>query len=567
MKNNRLWALIIIILIAGGIIVIRLFSLQILKYSYYKKQAEATRSVERIIDAERGDIKDISGQPLAVNLKSYSLCAVPANVQNPEDTVGALAPFLDIKSKDSAEYKDLVKTLSYKNDFYKILKKDISEEEARGIKELALPGIFIEDGYKRYYSEKNTFSHVVGFLGVKDDKLSGQYGIEEYLNNELAGEAGLLAGEKTPSGSLILDSEKIIKKPTRGVNVVLTIDRSIQYITCKALAEGVKRAQAAGGSAVIIEPVTGKILALCNYPDFDPNNYNQVKNYSTFFNSAVAEAYEPGSVFKIITMAAALDSGKVAPETTYVDTGFEKIAGYTIKNSDLKAHGVMTMTNVLEKSLNTGAIFAARQTGLGMFRTYVKNFGLASLTGIEQPGEALGDISNLNKSGEIYLATASFGQGISITPVQMAAAVGAIANQGKLMKPYLIDKIVKSDGTTMVNESKFIRQVISPATATTLTAMMVSALENGYGKLARTPGYWTAGKTGTAQVANPNGGYSMETIHSFVGFVPHDNPIMVGVIKIDRPKIGNFAESTAAPIFGQIAPYVLKYYNVQPNKQ
>lgn len=567
MTNQRLKILIIVILCGGGLIIGRLFQLQILKYKFYHQQAEANHSVTRTIDAERGEIRDINNYPLAINVKSYSLCAVPANIKDPEAAAEALIPFLGIVNKDSPEFKNLVQKLSYKADYYEVLKKDLSGDEAQAVGELALPGIFVEIGAKRQYPEERFFSHVIGFLGVKNNQPAGQYGLEEFLDKELAGTPGLISGEKTPSGNLILDSEKVVKKVENGLSIVLTLDRAIQYYACQALEDGVKSSRADSGTVIIMEPQTGKILALCNYPNFDPNNYKNVKDYGLFFNSAVAESFEPGSVFKIFTMAAALDAGKVAPDTTYNDTGEVKIGGYTIQNSDKKAHGVKTMINVLEKSLNTGAIFAARQIGLDVFRTYVKNFGFASLTGIEQPGEALGDISNLNKSGEIYLATASFGQGISVTPIQLITAADAIANQGKLMKPYLVDYIIKNDGSVINNQPKFIRQVISPATATTLSAMMVSVLENGYGKLARVPDYWVAGKTGTAQVPNPQGGYySEKTIHSFVGFAPHNNPGFVGVVKVNNPKIGNFAESTAAPIFGKIAAYVLKYYNVPPDK-
>lgn len=567
MENKRLQFFIIVIFILGALIVARLFQLQIIKYNFYKQSAEAKRKIDRILAAERGEIRDRNKYPLAINIESYLLYAVPANVQNPNETAGQLAPFLNIKDEASEEFQDLVKKLSYKADFYEILKKDISAEEAQEIKELTLSGIAVESSLKRYYPEGQLFAHILGFVGIQDDQQVGQYGLEEFLEEQLAGEPGLLQAEKTPSGSLILDSEKVIKKPQNGVNAILTIDRPIQYFVCQALEAGVKDSEAEGGTAIFIEPQTGKILALCNWPNFDPNSYQKVKNYRNFFNSAVSESFEPGSVFKIITMAAALDTGKVGPETTYEDTGEVKIAGYTIKNSDLKAHGVKTMTNVLEKSLNTGAIFAARKIGLDTFRTYVKNFGLGSLTNLEQAGEAIGDISNLDKSGEIYLATSSFGQGISITPIQLVTAVAAIANQGKLMKPYLIDTMIKEDGTVIQNQPKFIRQVISPTTAVSLSAMMVSVLENGYGKLARVPGYWVAGKTGTAQVANPTGGYSERTIHSFVGFAPNDNPIFAGVIKINNPKKGNFAESTAAPVFGKIADYILRYYKVPPNKK
>jgi cell division protein FtsI/penicillin-binding protein 2 len=566
MKDSRLKLVVILFLVAGGLMIARLFYLQIFRYNYYHQQAEKSRSVERVIDAKRGEIRDMNNYLLATNLKSYSLVAVPANVTDAEAMTTSLATILNINPDDQDEFGALVKILSRKDDFYKILKKDLTTEEAQEIKELAMPGLFIETGLRRNYPENDLFSHVIGFLGYNGEKNAGQYGIEESFDKDLAGTFGLINYERTPSGSLILDSQKIIQQPKDGVDVFLTLDRSVQYASCRALAEGVQKAQAASGSVIIMEPATGKILALCNYPNFNPNSYQKVTNYQDFYNSAISEAYEPGSVFKIFTMGAALDTGNVASTSTYVDTGEVKIGGYTIKNSDLKAHGVMTMTNVLEKSLNTGAVFAARKVGLAMFRTYVKNFGFAALTGVEQPGEAVGDISNLNKTADIYLATGSFGQGISATTVQLLAATGAIANQGKLMKPYLVDKIVKNDGSTIVNQPKFIRQVISSATATTLSAMMVSVLENGYGKLARVPNYWVAGKTGTAQAASSQGGYSTETIHTFVGFVPNDNPKIVGVVKINYPKIGNFAESTAAPIFGKIADYVLKYYNVPPNR-
>lgn len=567
MRYSRLQFFIIVIFILGVIIVGRLFELQILKYRFYKRAAEAHRKINRVLIAERGQIKDHSGYLLATNIKSYSLIAIPANIKDPQKTAQTLAPFLNIKDETSEDFQNLVKKLSYKTDFYEILKKNLDEEEASEIKELDLPGITIESGLKRYYTEKEFFSHVLGFVSYKNEQPIGQYGLEEFLEKQLAGEPGLLQAEKTPSGSLILDSERVIKRPIRGSDVILTLDRSIQYYACRALEEGVKKSEGESGTVLIMEPKTGKIIALCNWPNFDPNHYQKVKDYRIFFNSAVSESFEPGSVFKVITMAAALDTGAVKPETTYEDTGEVKIADHTIRNSDLKAHGIKTMTNVLEKSLNTGAVFAARKVGLNKFRTYVKNFGFGSLTDIEQAGEAIGDISNLNKSSEIYLATASFGQGISVTPIQLISAVAAIANQGKLMKPYLIDKIIEEDGTVIQNQPKFIRQVISSSTAISLSAMMVSVLENGYGKLARVPGYWIAGKTGTAQVANPTGGYSEKTIHSFVGFGPNDNPVFVGLVKINNPKKGKFAESTAAPVFGKIAEYILKYYNVPPNRE
>jgi cell division protein FtsI/penicillin-binding protein 2 len=565
MKISRLQFFKIGVFIFGFLIIARLFDLQVIHSDFYFQKAIASRKILENLPAKRGEIKDKNGFPLATNINSALLYAIPAHIKEPKETALVLSRFLKINPK-SKEFDELVKKLSKKNDFYEILKKDISEEEAKEITELNLVGIKIKSYLKRFYPEKEIFSHVLGFVGFDNDKEIGRYGIEEYLEKDLAGEDGLIVGEKSSSGVLILGSEKIIKKPIDGKEVFLTIDRFIQYFTCQALEEGVKKVEGESGTAIFMEPQTGKIISLCNWPNFDPNNYQKIKDYKVFLNSAVSEAYEPGSIFKVITMAIGLETGKISPQTTYEDKGEVKIGGYTIKNSDLKAHGIKTMTNVLEKSINTGAVFVARKVGLKIFRNFVKNFGFGSLTNIEQPAEALGDISNLEKNNEIYLATASFGQGISVTPIQILTAIAAIANQGKLMKPYLIEKIVTPDGKVFQNSPKFIRQVISPATAITLSSMMVSVLENGYGKLARVKGYWIAGKTGTAQVPSKTGGYSEKTIHSFVGFGPVENPSFVGLVKINNPKKGRFAESTAAPIFGKIAEFILKYYNIAPTR-
>ncbi|MCX6741359.1 MAG: hypothetical protein NTY61_03105, partial [Candidatus Parcubacteria bacterium] len=285
MKESRLKFIVILFLVAGGLIVARLFYLEVFKYNYYHQEAEKSRGVERVIDAKRGEIKDSNNYPLATNLESYSLVAVPANVTDPRGSATALAPLLNIKI-DDPQFQDFVKELSRKDDFYKILKKDLTTDEAQEIKELALAGIVIETGLKRSYPENNLFSHVVGFLGHKGEKNTGQYGVEEFFDKDLTGTAGLINYEKTPSGTLILDSEKIIQQPQDGADVFLTLDRAIQYASCQALADGVKKAQAASGSVILMEPSTGRILAFCNYPDFDPNNYQKVTDYQNFYNSA-----------------------------------------------------------------------------------------------------------------------------------------------------------------------------------------------------------------------------------------------------------------------------------------
>jgi cell division protein FtsI/penicillin-binding protein 2 len=354
-----------------------------------------------------------------------------------------------------------------------------------------------------------------------------------------------------------------------GSDLVLTIDRTIQFVACDRLHKAVERHNADGGSVLIMDAESGAILAMCGSPDYDPNKYSEVKDVSVYNNPAIFFQYEPGSVFKPITMASALNEGKVGLETTYLDKGSVQIVPHEIKNSDLKAYGIQTMAQVLEKSLNTGVVFAMKALGADEFRRYVKLFGFGEETGVELMTEVNGDISSLSKRGEIYSVTASFGQGIAVTPLQMVRAFGAIANGGSLMRPYIIDEIRRSDGTRQVTEPYEIRRVISQRSSVILGNMLVSVVENGHGKRAGVPGYYVAGKTGTAQVPRSDGkGYEKDiTIGSFIGFAPVRNPRFVMLTRIDHPRDVQWAESTAAPLFGEIAKFLLQYLNVPPERE
>ncbi len=356
-----------------------------------------------------------------------------------------------------------------------------------------------------------------------------------------------------------------------GSDLILTVNRSVQFRVCQTLNEAALRHGADGGSIIIMDPKTGAIIAMCSYPDFDPNNYDKVKDIKVFNNPAVFSQYEPGSVFKGITMAAALDQGKVTPETTYKDEGQVMITGWPkpIKNSDFDiygGHGEVNMTTVLEKSLNTGAIFAMKQTGADVFADYVKKFGFGEKTGIELLGEGSGDIRNLtvSKIKPIDATVASFGQGISVTPIQLVSAYATIANGGILMKPYIVKEIVHADGTKDITQPKELRRVISEKAAVLLGGMLVNVVEEGHGQKAGVKGYYVAGKTGTAQVPRKDGrGYeSSMHIGSFAGFAPADDPQFVMLVRIDNPRDVAWAESSAAPLFGKIAEFLLQYYQI-----
>lgn len=449
----------------------------------------------------------------------------------------------------------------YKND------QDLNNTESE--KELVISGVGFQLTNYRYYPEKNIGAHILGFVRNEKDVGRGYYGLEGFFNDELFGKYGSIKTEQSAdNNALILNDSEYINAES-GSNLILTINRSIQFAVCNKLKEAVRRHGADGGSVVIINPNTGEIIAMCSEPDYDPNYYEEAKNMNTFNNPAIFSQYEPGSIFKAITMAMGLDQDKVKPDTTYNDTGVYKVADYEIKNSDKKANGVVSMVEVLEKSLNTGAIYVMNQIGPEKFLEYIKNFGFGEKTGIELEGESKGDIINLNKekgkvAKELNSATASFGQGIAVTPLQMVYAFGAIANGGTLMKPYIVKEVIKADGTKVETQPQTIRRVISERAATLLGGMLVEVVENGHGKKAGVQGYYVGGKTGTAQVARKDGrGYEVGAhIGSFAGYAPVNNPKFAMLVRIDRPRDVEWAESSAAPLFGEIAEYLLNYYQV-----
>ncbi|MFA6410224.1 MAG: penicillin-binding protein 2 [Candidatus Buchananbacteria bacterium] len=560
----RIFCILGVIFLIGLAIIVRLFILQIWQGSFYKTMASAEHEVSEDLMPDRGSIYAKEKDqlfPLVTNRDYYLVYAEPVRIKKPEVVAQALGKILKFTEEESA---DLLIRLSKGDDPYEPIKHKITKQEVDEIKKFNLAGIgFVSENF-RFYPEKGIGGHIFGFVGFKDNEKIGQYGLEGYFNKELSGQAGLMKSAKDALGSLITIGSRSVKKAENGSDLILTIDRQIQFFACQKLNEFSDRFGADGGSVIVMKP-TGEILAMCSVPDFDPDNYQDVKDINQFNNPAIFEAYEPGSVMKAISMAAGLDSGAVTPETTYNDEGEVKVGGFTIKNSDLKAHGITNMVGILEKSLNTGAIFVEQKVGKEKFKNYLKNFGFGKVTGIQLNKEVAGDLSALDKSGEIYGMTASFGQGIMVTPIQLVAAFGTIANEGKLVKPFVVSEIDKPDGQKQIFSPQVVRQVISPKTASVLTGMLTSVVEHGYGKKAGNKGYYFAGKTGTAQVAAPGGGYGGKTIHTFAGFGPISKPAFVMVTMLNNPKGVRFAEDSSTPLFGQIAQFLLNYYQIPPD--
>ncbi len=564
---NRRTAVVTVFLFMGFFAIIgKLFYLQIINGKKTRFLAEAQHSIYTKLLASRGEIKitdKYSKEPyvVATNVKKPLIYAVPGEVKEEMSTALALASVLQVSEKD------ILPKFADKTRKYISIKKQITDEQAEEIKRSKLSGIGIDYEDIRVYPEGKILSQTLGFVGFKEDRREGLYGIERFFEKELAGENGQLKQEASAKGAWVFGSSREITAPIDGINIILTIDKSIQFKAESVIAEAVKKHGAESGLAIVVDPKTGAVMAMAGYPDFNPNEYNKAEGPKVFVNQGTVGAYEPGSIFKPLTMAAAINENRVQADTTYIDEGFVKVDGFTIRNSDQKAHGKQSMTQVLDTSLNTGAIFVKEQIGNEKFYEYVQKMGFGKITGIEIM-ENKGNLDNLKAKIKVNFHTASFGQGITATPIQIIQAYTAIANAGIMMKPYLVKSKILPSGEVKETQAAQLGQIISTSTADTVAAMMVSVVENGHGKRAGVKGYYIAGKTGTAQVAKKDGkGYEPgNSIGSFIGFGPVENPKFLMLVRIDNPKGVVFAESTAAPVFGEIAQFILNYLNISPSR-
>jgi len=566
--DRRLIFVLVFCIFFAFIIIGKLFFLQVLNGKKYSAMASEVHKMESSLKAQRGEIfiREFNTSVryhIATNKITYRIFIEPSKIQNKQKVVADIAGVLGL---DDIKLTEIIN----KNDPYEPIAQYVSEKIVNDIKKLGLKGIGFEAQIQRFYPEDNFGGQILGFVGFDKDKPagSGKYGLEGYFDKELTGVDGFIKGEKDASGKPVGLSDQIIKEVINGVDLELTIDRNIQFFICKKISEALIKYDAESGSILVMNPNTGAILGMCSIPDYNPNEYNKIKDQSLFVNPAIFNQYEPGSIMKPITMAAGIDAGVVNPDTTYEDTGSVYIKPYTIKNSDKKANGIQTMTQVLEKSLNTGVVHIVDLLGPDKFREYIERFGFGNLTGIELDSEVGGDISSLKKKGQIWSATASFGQGIAVTSIQMLNAFNVIANGGKLMKPYIVDKKIDGNGVISITEPKTISQTISSRTAILLRGMLTSVVENGHAASAKIPGYYIGGKTGTAQVSKKDGGgyEDDQKITTFVGFAPVDKPRFSVLVKMDNPKKVEWAESSAVPVFADVAKFILNYYEISPER-
>ncbi len=561
---NRMLLLILLVVFLVGSILFRFYFLQVREHEKYVALAEAQYKIKRKLVSRRGEIFFQEGTklvPAAVNKNMPTLYIDPTEIKNKEETVGLLT---DILHLDEQFVRQKVNKI---NDPYEVLKKKLSEEEVKRVKQASLPGVYLQNKEWRYYPGKTLAAQTLGFLGYKGNELVGRYGVEQYFDSLLRGRAGFLEEDKDARGKWMAIGNKIFNPSYDGADLILTINPTIQFKVEKVLEAAVKKHKADGAKAIVVDPRTGRIMAMAAWPTFDPNEYYRAET-KLFKNPNVSDAYEPGSVFKILTMAAGLDAGRVTPETVYTDTGVVEVGGFTIKNSDGKAHGQQTMTQVIEKSLNTGAIFVEKRLGNKLFADYIKAFGFGKKTGIELPAEVSGNITHLHSKGDTEYYTASYGQGVTVTPLQLVMAYSALANGGVLMKPIIVDRIEKNGQLLKERKPQLVRQVVSAESAKQAALMLEANVKKGHGKLAGVPGYRIAGKTGTAQIPDlQNGGYlEGVTEATFAGFAPVENPVFAMVVIIDHPRDVEWAAATAAPAFGEISRFLLSYFSQKPTE-
>lgn len=558
------------VILASVLLLVRMFDIQIIQHVKYLSLAQSQQRFEKESLAERGRIlvhdsavDPKAYYPLAFDMKKYAIWVVPRHIKDKAKLAKDLSSFLLIPEKD------IFDKINNDKMYIPPLKRGLTLDQANEIKKKEFAGIYVMPEYNRYYPEGVLAAQLLGFVNSEGD---GKYGFEGHYNNELQGKEGNVKGEKDTLGRIISLIEQT--DPQNGTSYVLTIDRAVQYYVEKKLAEAVKTYEADSGTVVIMDVKTGGILAMASLPAFDPNAYKEQAELdpSLFMNPAISYLFEPGSIMKPISMAAALDQGAVTPETKETFGNSVVVDGYTINTATGVAFGEENMTQILENSDNVGMTWVSEKLGKDALYKYVKLFGLLDKTGIDLDTEIAGRVPPFKQWRDINRANISFGQGISITPIELVAAYTVIANNGKYVYPHIVDKMVLADGTEKQIEKQEGEQVIKSETAKTINTMMVSVVQNGHAKKAGVPGYLVAGKTGTAQIVE-NGEYLVAENslgvynHSLAGFAPANDPQFTMLVKLTKPKTVKYAESSAALVFGDIASFLLNYhYRISPTE-
>ncbi|SNB47811.1 penicillin-binding protein [Geobacter sp. DSM 9736] len=565
MKDGReKWARVRIRLVGGAfafffaITSARAFYLQVVQKDQFLKLAEKQHQKVVQLTPGRGGIYDRNNSELAVSIEMDSCFAEPRNMDDAADAASRLAPILgtsvDVLQRKLTGSKGFV-----------WLQRRLMPDQVQRIKQLGIDGIGFVKESKRFYPHSEMASHVIGFTGMDPEGLEG---IERKYDSVLLGSTGYMVTERDALGRDIALKNTVVKSASKGQSITLTLDKNIQYITEKELAKAVQSSRAVGGIAVVMEPSTGKVLAMANYPGFNPNLSDRPLQHLR--NKAIVDSFEPGSTFKVFLLAAALEEHIIgAHETFNCENGSYEIGGRVIH--DTHKYGTLSVSDILKYSSNIGSAKIGARLGAERLYNYLRSFGFGERSGIDLPGEVSGNLRNRNQWVPVDLATISFGQGVSATAVQLATAFSALANGGMLMKPYIVERISDSQGTVLQKfEPQVRRRVVSKETASRVAKMMEGVTaEGGTAISAAVEGYRVGGKTGTAQKVDPvTRGYSIDKrTASFIGFAPLSDPKLTIVVIVDEPKTSPYGGVVAAPAFSAIALRSLCYLNVPKDKK
>ena len=565
----RFWLLACLFVLLTSLVLARLIVYQIIQVGQLP-----IYDPNQLMAPTRGAIVDRGGELLTADRFLYQIIATPSEIKSDPDrqqiaqrlqesagipAVQTLQVLLDFADREYAEIGEPVEA-AVGEQVQKMLDLVLEQDKLSPLRYLSIRSTPV-----RFYPQKSLASHLLGFIQADRD---GLYGLEEYYDaflNERG--VGLLERPAASLSSLTAPIRRFLPSAV-GKDLVLTIDRSVQWIIEEELRNGVAKYRAKGGTIIVMEPQSGAILGMANWPDYDPNQRaSSQADYARFSNAAISAIYEPGSVFKIVTMAAGLDTGVITPTTVMTDSGYIIIGERSIYNSDRRANGPVNVTQALARSLNVITAQVAERIGRDHFYQYVRRFGFGERTGIDLAGEVPGLLKT--PGHELWsfsdLGTNSFGQGLAVTPLQMINATAAIANGGMLMRPYVVQSRI-ADGQVLYTQPELLSQAITPATTRDLTEMMVETVNSG-NAAARVPGYRIAGKSGTAQIPEKGGYVEDATIVTFVGFAPADEPKFALLVKLDQPDpaISQWAAYTAAPIFSQVARRLFDHLNIAPD--
>jgi cell division protein FtsI (penicillin-binding protein 3) len=542
----RLIALLALMMLAFAGIVVRLAFLQVRDNPELEAlgMQQRVRTVE--LPARRGEIVDRSGVPLAVTREARDVYVDPTYVTDAEGEAETIAEVLDLRPRDVQAALETDGTFAY-------IERQVDLEVAEELEALALPGIGFLEVPKRYYPAGALASQVLGFVNVDGD---GAAGLEYAYEDALAGTPGERTAELSADGLPISSGIDAIVEPVPGSTMVTTIDRQMQYMVQAALERAVKDNGALGGTAVVMDPATGEVLSMATYPWFDPNAFSEYPE-DVMRNRAVTDAFEPGSVNKIITAAAALETGAVSLDERFRVPAAMEVGPFTIHDSHVHPVESMTIGDIITESSNIGSALIAEQVGSVTLGSFMEDFGYGRTTGIGFPGEASGVLLPGDSWDEVIRATVSYGQGISVTPLQLANVYATIARGGRWMEPTLVRGFEGPGGAFHEADAPSARRIVRPDTAALLTSMLAAAVEEGTGVNAQIPGYQVAGKTGTSRKLDANGTYVQRYYASFAGFLPAADPRVVIAVSIDEPRTV-YGGLAAAPLFQEIARYAIQ---------